>query len=131
MAKAISVRDLVDQVKARCPEGTEIPSSEWTRLQFWPKTPAAKSSLHYAGQFRMKFMVQQRQWRHSHIDAHYAAAIFRYVQEYALELQEYCAFVCLDDKHKLKVGELNCPVAAAKRGRQVPVRACQSILDGG
>ena len=41
LAKAISVRDLVDQVKARCPEGTLIPSVEWTRLQFWPKTPAA------------------------------------------------------------------------------------------
>lgn len=127
LAKAISVRDLVDQVKARCPEGTEIPSIEWTRLQFWPKTPAAKSSLDYTGQFRMKFMVQQRQWRHSHIDANYAAAIFRYIREYALELREYCAFVCLDDKHKLKVGEPNCPVAAAERGRRVPVRANQFL----
>ena len=72
-------------------------------------------------------MVQQRQWRHSHIDAHYAAAIFRYMREYALELREYCAFICLDDKHKLKVGEPNCPVAAVKRGRGVPVRANQFL----
>ena len=90
LAKAISVRDLVDQVKAHCPQ---VPSIEWTRLQFWPKTPAAKSSLHYTGQFRMKFMVQQRQWRHSHIDAHYAAAIFRCMREYALELRVLC--ICL------------------------------------
>ena len=32
LAKAISVRDFVDQVKARCPEGTPIPSVELTRL---------------------------------------------------------------------------------------------------
>ena len=57
LARAISVQDLVEQVKARCPSGIQVPSVEWTRLQFWPKAPAAKSSLHYTGQFRMKFMV--------------------------------------------------------------------------
>ena len=36
-------------------------------------------------------------------------------------LREYCAFVCLDDKHKLKVGEPGSPVAAAERGRRVAV----------
>lgn len=78
MARAISVRDLVQQVNDRCPEGTLIPSQEWVRLQFWPKTPSAKS-LHYTGQYKMKFMIQQRQWRHQHVDAHYAAAYFRFV----------------------------------------------------
>ena len=123
LARAISIRDLVEQVKARCANGTLIPSVEWTRLQFWPKTPAAKSSMHYTGQFRMKFMVQQRQWRHLHVDAHYAAAMFRYMREYALMLRDVCGFVCLDDKHKIKIGELSCPVAAAERGRRVSVRA--------
>jgi len=128
LARAISVRDLVEQVKVRCPSGTSIPSVEWTRLQFWPKTPAAKSSLHYTGKFKMKFMVQQRQWRRSHVDAHYAAAIFRYMREYALKLHEFCEFVCIDDKHKLKIGEPNCPVAAAERGRRVAVRANESLM---
>ena len=41
LAQAISVRDLVDQVKSRCSEGTDIPSLEWVCLQFWPKTPSA------------------------------------------------------------------------------------------
>ena len=122
LARAISIRDLVEQVKARCANGTPILSVEWTRLQFWPKTPAAKSSLHYTGQFRMKFMIHQRQWRHSHVDAHYAAAIFRYMREYALMLHDVCAFVCLDDKHKIKIGEPSCPVAAAERGWRVSVR---------
>ena len=36
IAKAISVRDLVEQVASRCPQGTPIPSDSWVRLQFWP-----------------------------------------------------------------------------------------------
>ena len=122
LARAISIRDLVNQVSSRCPEGTAIPSLEWVRLQFWPKTPSAQVSLHYTGQFQVKFMIQQRQWRHQHPDAHYAAATFRYIREYALMVREYCLLICLDDKHKIKVGEPGCPVATAERGRRVPVR---------
>lgn len=55
--------------------------------------------------------------------AHYAATIFRYMPEYALDSRKCCAFICLD---KLKVGEPNCPVVAAEQGRQVPVCANQS-----
>ena len=138
LGRAISVRDLVDQVKSRCPENTRIPSVEWNCLQFWPNTPAAQSAMQYASKFRMKFMVQQQQWKHSHVDCHYAAAIFRYLQfflqsvhnyylyvlhtvrctllpasfhyrymrEYALLLRDVCAFVCLDDKHKIKISKL-------------------------
>ena len=79
LARAISIKDLVNQVKARCPEGTAIPSTEWVRIQFWPKTPSIKASVHYTGRFRLKFMVQQRQWRRYHVDAHYASAYFRFV----------------------------------------------------
>ena len=66
-------------------------------------------------------MVQKRQFRKSHIDEHYCAAIFRYLREYALKLQDECLFICLDDKHRLKVGEPGFPVAAAERGRRVIV----------
>ncbi len=86
LAHAISMRDLVQQVKDRCPEHTDIPSPEWVRLQFWPKTPKIKSSIHYTGRFKMKFMVQQRQWRHHHKDAHYASALFRYGLHLLLQL---------------------------------------------
>ena len=41
LATAISVRDLRDQVQAKCPDGTRIPSESWIRLQFWPKTQHA------------------------------------------------------------------------------------------
>ena len=76
LARAISIRDLIEQVKARCPEGTLIPSHEWCRLQFWPKT-RTHMSLHHTGKFALKFMIQQRQWRKEHEDSHYAAALFR------------------------------------------------------
>jgi len=49
LAKAISIRDFHDQVAQHCPTCTSIPSEEWQRLQFWPKTPKAKVSIHYIG----------------------------------------------------------------------------------
>ena len=77
LAQAISVRDLRDQVKMKCPEGTAIPSLEWVRLQFCPKTRHSKASLHYTGRLNLKFMVQKRQWRNNHCDSHNATAMFR------------------------------------------------------
>ena len=82
------------------------------RLQFWPKTPAARASVH---------LIQQRQFRRSHPDVHYAAAVFRYMREYALLFSEHCLFLSIDDKHPVKVGEPAFPVAAAERGRRVLV----------
>ncbi len=61
LAKAISVQDLLEQVSARCPPGTEIPSKQWLRHQFWPKTPSNKNSLQYTGKLNIKFMIQARQ----------------------------------------------------------------------
>lgn len=49
IAKAISLRDLHDQVKARLPENTPVPGKEWLRLQFWLKCPNAHASLQYTG----------------------------------------------------------------------------------
>ncbi len=66
-------------------------------------------------------MVQKRQFRKTHIDEHYCAAIFRYLREYALKFRDDSMVICLDDKHRLKVGEPGFPVAAAERGRRVIV----------
>lgn len=49
LAKAISVRDLLEQVAERCPNGCPIPSKQWLRLQFWPKNQTNKSALQYTG----------------------------------------------------------------------------------
>lgn len=117
-------------MKSRCHSDILIPSIEWVRLQFWPKTPSAKAAMHHTGRLKVKFKVQQRQWRHQHIDSHYAAACFRYIREYAVLVRDYSMFVCLDDKHKIKIGEPNYPVASAERGRRVPMRVDESLQAG-
>lgn len=62
LSSAISARDLQKQVKATCPEGTNIPSEPWLRLQFWPKTPHARAKVRYRGKLDVKFMVQAKQF---------------------------------------------------------------------
>ena len=121
LAYAISVPDLLEQVKSRCPSGTNIPCESWLRLQFWPKNPHFKSKIHYTGQLNVKFMVQARQFRKEHEDSHYAAALFRYERELSVLLRKHSNFMSIDDKHRLKVGEPGFPVAAAERGRKVIV----------
>lgn len=38
-----------------------------------------------------------------------------------MKLRDECLLICIDDKHRLKVGEPGFPVAAAERGRRVIV----------
>ena len=75
----------------------------------------------------MKHMVQQRQWWKQHEDSHYAACLFRYEREYALLVKDHAIFACIDDKHWIKVGEPDAPVASAERGRQVIVHSGTSL----
>lgn len=72
-------------------------------------------------------MVQARQFRKSHEDAHYAAAVFRYQRELAVHYRRDASFVCMDDKHRIKVGEPKYPVAATDRGRRVIVGRNESF----
>ena len=123
VASAVSVRDLWERAKALCPDGAAIPSQEWLRLQFWPKNRHAHVSLQYTGRLKVKYMIQRRQFRKDHCDSHYAAAVFKYMREYAVSIRDYCLFVSLDDKHRIKVGEPDYPVASAERGRRVIVRS--------
>ena len=121
IASALSVRDLQQQVSARCPPSTPIPSLSWLSLQFWPKSTHAHSKIHYTGRFSVKYMVQARQFRKDHEDSHFAACIFRYQREMAVKFRKYIVFVCMDDKHRVKIGEPHYPVAAAERGKRVLV----------
>ena len=121
LATAISVRDLLNQVKDKCPDGTPIPSEQWLRLQFAPKNPSSKASLQYTGNLHVKYQVQSRQLRKSHIDLQYASAIFRYMKDFAVLFRDNTVFVCMDDKHHCKVGEPGHPVAAVDRGKRVIV----------
>ena len=72
-------------------------------------------------------MVQARQFRKTHEGAHYTAAIFRYVKEFAIRFREHSHIFCLDDKHRMKIGEPGFPVAAAERGRRVMVKVGSSF----
>ena len=130
LAKAISISDFREQVEAKCPEGAPIPSDEWLRLQFWPKTPKAGTALHYTGRLKVRYMVQARQFRKTHVDENYAAALFRYLREFAVQFRSLSKLVCLDDKHRMKIGEPGFPVVAAERGRRVLVKVGASFEVG-
>ncbi len=52
------------------------------------------------------------------------------MREYAILVKDYCLFVSIDDKHKIKVGDPGCPVASAERGRRVLVRSDENFLVG-
>jgi hypothetical protein len=121
LADALSVRDLHEEVVKKCPEGTPIPSIQWLRIQFWPRRPCAKTASRYTGKLKVKFMVQARQVRAHHADAHYASALFRYEREFALKFRDHVSFMSLDDKHTVKVGEPGYPVASVERGKSVIV----------
>ena len=75
-------------------------------------------------------MVQQRQFRKSQPDEHYASAIFRYFRELAIKHRDITTMACLDDKHKVKLGEPNFPVAAVERGKRVLVQVGSSFEVG-
>ena len=121
LATAISVNDLLHQIERECPSGTLIPSAQWLRLQFWPKNPARLSSLQFTGRLPLKFMIQTRQLRANHPDAHYASALFRYEKEFAVKFREITNLIFLDDKHRCKVGEPGFPVTAMDKGKKVVV----------
>ncbi|CAB4425839.1 unnamed protein product [Rhizophagus irregularis] len=118
LATAISVNDLLRQIKRECPPETPIPSAQWLRLQFWPKNPTRLSSLQFTGLLPLKFMVQTRQLRAFHPDVHYASALFRYEKEFAVKFKKITNLIFLDDKHRCKVGEPGFPVAAVEEERK-------------
>ena len=81
------------------------------KVNFYPRNPRAKSSSHNCGCLQAKRMVQKRLFRKSHPDEHYCAALFT---EFAVKYRDLTNFICIDDKHRVKVREPGFPVAAAK-----------------
>ena len=49
--------------------------------------------------------------------------LFHYEREYAVLMRRYSTFTCIDDKHSVKIWELDASVATAERGRQVFVHS--------
>ena len=48
---------------------------------------------------------------------------FCYDREYAVLMRSHSNFACIDDKHRVKIGEPDAPVASAERGRQFIVHS--------
>ena len=51
------------------------------------------------------YNVTQRQFRKTHPDEHYAAAIFQCLRQFAKKYRQVATMACLDNKHKTKIGE--------------------------
>ena len=90
MPIAISICDLrqkvLERLQLKHEEGNqfpEIPSIEWIRLQFFPRNPYCSISLRHTGKLNVKFAVQRRQLRKSHIDSKYVMMFF-----------EICEIIC-------------------------------------
>jgi len=77
-----------------------------------------------------KRMIQKRLFRKSHPDKHYCAALFSYQCEFSVKYQDSTNFICIDDKHRVKVGEPGFPVAAVERGREVVVSLHETFAVG-
>ncbi|PKB95198.1 hypothetical protein RhiirA5_475802, partial [Rhizophagus irregularis] len=113
MPLALSVRDLREIVTERLkiiysdplPFTIHIPSDEWIRLQFCPTNATTTRSMHHTGQFNVKFKVQGRLLRKSSDDAHYCAALFRYLREFCIHYKQWTCLISADDKHKVPIGE--------------------------
>lgn len=108
MPVAISIPDLIKQVAAKLPTDSPIPSEPWVRFQFWPKNRFSATAKHYNCRFDVKYKVQSRQLRKSHVDARYCAVLFRYLKEMAVLFHDEAALLFLDDKSKIPVGKFVC-----------------------
>lgn len=56
-----------------------------------------------------------------HVDFHYASALYCYQREFCIKFRSQITFVSQDDKHTVKVGEPDYPVAAVEYGKAVIV----------
>lgn len=131
ISQYLSVRDMIETVKAKVPEGTAIPSESTVLLAFVPKNAHTKVAKLYKGRVPLRLKVQTRQLRSSHQDDHYCAALFQYAREYAVQFREYCHFICMDDKPKVDFGEPGLYASSGVRGKKsiVPTNSNLSCLD--
>ena len=131
VSKYLSVRDLIDEVSKKLPNGTPIPSEATVLLAFVPKNCHANVAKLYTGRINLRFKVQTRQLRSNHQDDHYCSALFKYLKEYAIKNIAECTMVCMDDKSKVDFGEPGMFSQSGVRGKKslVPVGSTLSCLD--
>ena len=75
-------------------------------------------------------MVQKGLFSKSHPNEHFCAALFRYQCEFAVKYQRATNFICIDNKHRVKMGEPGYQVASAERGQEVVVSLNETFVVG-
>ena len=127
----ISVRDLIEQVKKDCPDGTPIPSKSTVLFAFVPQNAYSATAKLYKSKVNLKFKIQSRQLRASHIDEHFCAAQFKYIRHYAVKYRDVTTFLSIDDKPKLDFGEPGLAISSGVRGEKsiVPMNHVLGALD--
>lgn len=120
LSEWLSLSDLIDRTKEKCPENTPIPSKSLVRLQFAPRNPFARTAWNFTSKIDVQYKIQRRQLRLDHPDQHYCNALLKYVKKRAIQLKaenvNMDLFFC-DDKAKVKVGEPGFAISSGVRGR--------------
>ena len=131
MSNYLSVRDLIEQVKAKIPSDAPVPSESTVIFAFAPPNTHAKSSQYYTGRLNLKHAIQRRQLRAFHTDAHWCSALFRYLCEMAVKYREHSLFLSCDDKAKIEVGEPSYAISSGVRGKKsiIPATSYLGALD--
>lgn len=115
MPFAISVQDLLEQIKERLPVATPVPSLSWLKLNFYPSNPYTRTAVNYTGRYEVKRTVQQRLLRAQHEDAGYTGHQYTMMKELAVKLKDNSCFVAVDDKTTVPVGKPNEPISTGVR----------------
>ncbi len=113
MLLAISIHDFHEiiikrlEVKYSLPLSLNIrlPCKEWIYFQFWPTNLTVLVTMHYTGQFNIKFQVQARLLCKDHLDAYYCACLFWYLHKFAIFYHNHVCFIAANDKHKILIEE--------------------------
>ena len=131
MSEFLRVKDLISQVKQRVPDKTPIPSESTVIHAFAPPNIHAKTAQYYTGKINLKHMVQRRQLRAFHADAHWCSALYKYLRELAVKNRDSCMFISCDDKAKVNFGEPGSAISSGVRGKKtiVPKTTTLGSLD--
>ena len=131
MSEFLCIRDLINKVKERIPEGSPIPSQATVIHSFAPPNMHAKASQYYTGKINLKFAIQRRQLRAFHSDAHWCSALFRYLREMAIMYRGKCLLLSCDDKAKVDFGEPGSTLSTGVRGKKslIPTTSILGALD--
>ena len=131
LSKFLSVKDLINDVRADLPADSLIPSESTVLFSFAPKNAYINTARLYKSKIPLQFKVQTRQLRLSHPDEHFCAALYKYMRQFAHKFRDITTFVSIDDKSKIDLGEPGQYTSTGVRGKKslIPVSSTLSALD--